>query len=152
MVARATVALALIIGTLSPAPPAKHGDPTRARQSAMVTFERPTWIAGELLTGTYLVVHDEESMSQGGPCTALYRPATRTAPAEEAVAFRCIPRERNAVSAFTTTVTSSRARGIDIFDTLTEFQFAGDLEGHGVPGAALASSGVVVRESIACAR
>ena len=140
MVSRVTLALVLLIGTLSPAPAARHGDPRPTRQSAVVTFERPTWVAGELLVGTYLIVHDEERMAQDGPCTALYRVGAKTAPAEEVVAFRCIPRERNAVSGFTATVTSNRAHGIDVFDTLAEFQFAGDMEGHGVPGVAFASS------------
>jgi hypothetical protein len=140
MVSRITVGLVLLVGALSPAPAARHGDPSPVRQSAVVTFERPTWVAGELLVGRYLIVHDEERMAQDGPCTALYRVGAPTAPAEEVIAFRCIPRERKAASGFTATVTSNRAHGIDVFDTLTEFQFAGDMEGHGVPGVALASS------------
>jgi hypothetical protein len=121
-------------------------------QMTRVICERPTWVAGELLVGSYVIVHDEESMAQNGPCTALYRMGTPTAPAEEVVAFRCIPHDRKAVSGFTTTVTSNQARGIDVFDTLTEFQFAGDLEAHGVPGLTLASSGARLPEAASCAR
>jgi hypothetical protein len=134
MVARAIVAALLLVGTLVPVSTAMNGDRTpRHHQSAMVRFERPTWVAGELLIGSYLIVHDEDKMTRGEPCTALYRVHQGTLPLEEVVSFHCIPHEREVVPAFTCTIKSNPALGIDTVDTLTEYQFAGDSEGHGVP-------------------
>lgn len=149
MVSRATVALVLLVGALVPATVATSGDRAPGHQSAIVGFEHPTWVAGEMLIGTYVIVHDEDKMTRGEPCTALYRVGARTRPLEEVVSFHCIPRERKVVSRFTTTVSSDPVLGMD---TLTEYQFAGDAEGHGVPTAALASVGLRVPESVVCAR
>jgi len=119
------------------------------QQSAIVRFEHPTWVASQILIGTYVIVHDEAKMARGEPCTAFYR-VTRTRPLEEVVSFRCIPHERTVVSSFTTTVDSDEALGVD---TLTEYQFAGDSEGHGVPTGALASDRLHVPTSVVvCAR
>jgi hypothetical protein len=114
----------------------------------------PHLLAGEKLIGTYVIVHDEGKMTRGEPCTALYRVGTRRRPLEEVVSFHCIPRERKAVPSFTTTVISNPAFRIDTFDTLTEFQFAGDSEGHAVPIAALARASDRRHgpESVVCAR
>jgi hypothetical protein len=152
MVSRVTVASVLLIGTLVPATFAMSGDRTPRQQSAIVRFERPTWVAGEMLIGTYVIVHDEDRMSRGEPCTVLHRVGPRGRPLEEVVSFHCIPRERKAVPSFTTTVSSNPAFRIDTFDTLTEFQFAGDSEGHGVPIGALASDRLNVPESVVCVR
>src|SRR4029078_6303378 len=92
------------VDALVPAAFAMNGDRTPRRQSAIVSFERPTWVAGEMLIGTYVIVHDDDKMAGGAPCTALYRVAPRNRPLEEVVAFHCIPRERKAVPGFTTTV------------------------------------------------
>ena len=91
-------------------------------------------------------------MAAGAPCTTFYRVGPRNRPLDEVVSFRCIPRERKAVPSFTTTVISKPAFRIDTFDTLTEFQFAGDSEGHGVPIGALASDRPHAPESVVCAR
>jgi hypothetical protein len=155
MVSRVTVASVLLLfGTLVPTTFAMTGDRAPGQQSAIVGFERPTWVAGEKLIGTYVIVHDEGKMTRGEPCTALYRVGTRRRPLEEVVSFHCIPRERKAVPSFTTTVISNPAFRIDTFDTLTEFQFAGDSEGHAVPIAALARASDRRHgpESVVCAR
>jgi hypothetical protein len=149
MVARAIVVSVLLAGTLVTAPVAVSGDGAPGHQSAIVRFERPTWVASEMLIGTYVIVHDEDKMTRGEPCTALYRVGTRLHPLEQVVSFHCIPRERKVVSRFSTTVRFDPVLGID---TLTEYQFAGDSEGHGVPTAALASDRLRVPESVVCAR
>jgi hypothetical protein len=115
----------------------------------MVRFEHPTRVAEQILIGTYVIVHDENNMTRGEPCTVLYRVGGRTRPLDEVVSFHCIPHERKVVLSFTTAVSSNPAVGID---TLTEYQFAGDSEGHGVPVAALASDQLHVPESVVCAR
>ena len=149
MVSRAIVASVLLFGTLVTAPVAMSGDRAPGQQSAIVSFEHPTWVASQMLIGTYVIVHDENKMTRGEPCTALYRVGARARPLEEVVSFHCIPRERKVVSRFTTTVSVDPVLGID---TLSEYQFAGDSEGHGVPTAALASDRLHVPESVVCAR
>ena len=152
MVSRAIVASVLLFGTLVGVDLAMTGDRVPGHQSAIVKFERPTWVAGEILIGTYVIVHDEDKMTRGEPCTALYRVGTRAHPLEEVVSFHCSPHERKVVSSFTITVSSNPTAGIDTFDTLTEYQFAGDSEGHGVPIAAVTSDRLRVPESVVCAR
>jgi hypothetical protein len=152
MVSRVTVASVLLVGALVPATFAMTGDKAPRQQSAIVSFERPTWVAGEMLIGTYVIMHDEDKMAGGAPCTAFYRVGPGNRPLEEVVSFHCIPRERRAVSSFTTTVISKPAFRIDTFDTLSEFQFAGDSEGHGVPIGVLASNRPHAPESVVCAR
>ena len=149
MVLRAIVASALLIGLLGLATVATSGDGAPSHQAAIVRFERPTWVASEMLIGTYMIVHDEDKMTRGEPCTALYRVGTRARPLEEVVSFHCIPRVRKVVPSFTIAVSANPAPSID---TLTEYQFAGDSEGHGVPMAARASDRLHVPESVVCAR
>lgn len=149
MVSRAIVASALFVATFALATVTTSGNGAPSHQSAIVRFEHPTWVAGQMLIGTYVIVHDEDKMTRGEPCTALYSVGTRTRPLQEVVAFHCIPRARHGVPSFTTTVNSNPALGID---TLTEYQFAGDSEGHGVPIAALASARRHLPESLVCVR
>src|SRR6202521_6300922 len=145
MVLRETVASVLFVGTLFPPTFAMSGDRALGQQSAIVRFERPTWVANRMLIGTYVITHDEGNMTRGDPCTALYLVGTGTHPLEEVVSFHCIPRERPVVPRFSIAVSSDPALGIDV---LTEYQFAGDSEGHGVPVAALASDRQHVPESV----
>jgi hypothetical protein len=149
MVSRAIVASVLLVGTLVPVTFAMSGDKAPSRQSAIVRFERPTWVASRMLIGTYVIVHDEDKMTRGEPCTSLYLVGPRTRPLEEVVSFHCIPRERKVVPSFSITVSSDPDLGID---TLTEYQFAADSEGHGVPVISLASDRLHVPESVVCAR
>ena len=114
------------------------GSAAARSQSAMATFARPTWVTGRLLIGTYLVVHDDDRMARGEPCTSFYRVGTRGLnPLDEVVSFHCIPRQRKPVRGFSMTVASNEIKATD---TLLEFQFAGDSEGHGVPLEARASA------------
>ena len=147
---RAIIGSVLLIGMLGPAAVATRGAGGPSHQSSIVRFERPTWVASAMLIGTYVIVHDEDKMARGEPCTALYRVVgTPAHPLEEVVSFHCIPRPRTVVSRFTSLVSSNPATGVD---TLTEYQFAGDSEGHGVPSAALASDQLHAPESVVCAR
>jgi hypothetical protein len=149
MRSQAIVTAVLLVGALVPAAVGTTGDRAHGRQSAIVRFERPTLVASQTLIGPYVIVHDEDKMTRGEPCTALYRVGARTRPLEEVVSFHCIPRERHVVSRLTTTVRVDSVLGID---TLTEYQFAGDSEGHGVPTAALALDRLHAPESVVCAR
>ena len=101
----------LLVGTLVTAAAAMSGDRAPGQQSAMVRFERPTWVAGQMLIGTYVIVHDEDKMTRGEPCTAFYCVGTSARPLEEVVSFHYIPHERRVVPSFTTTVSSNPAGG-----------------------------------------
>jgi hypothetical protein len=136
MALRAIAVSVLVVGTMVPATLAVDRNLATIRQFAIVEFERPTCVAGEMLIGTYVIVHDRGKMVRGEPCTALYRVGGRTRPLEEVVSFHCMPHERRVASSFRTTLSLNPALGID---TLVEYQFAGDSEGHGVPVLAFAA-------------
>jgi hypothetical protein len=130
VVPRVVVVSVLVAGALAPGTPAITRDRTPGQQSAMVRFEHLTCVAGEMLIGSYVIVHDKDKMARGEPCTALYRAGGRMGPLDQVVSFHCIPRERKVVSSSTTTIGMNPVLGVD---TLIEYQFAGDSEGHGVP-------------------
>ena len=109
---------------LVPATFATSGDKAPRQQSAIVGFERPTWVAGEMLIGTYVIVHDEDKMARGEPCTALYRVGLRNRPREEVVSFHCIPHERKVVLSFTMSVSSISSQ----FKSLTQAGRSGKSE------------------------
>jgi hypothetical protein len=127
--------MGLAIAVVALAALSETGRASNLRQTAVVTFERPTWVTTTMLIGEYVIEHDDGRMARGEPCTKLYRVMPGPHPLEEAVSFHCIPRERPIVSSFSMRVRQDPASGID---TLVEYQFGGDPEGHGVPGVALA--------------
>lgn len=100
-----------------------------ARRWAIVTFANPVQIGDQFLMGKYLIVHDEAKMANGEACTAIYRFDPAKGPREQVVAFHCVPAKRDVCA---TTKVTLQDRGLDI-PTLVEYQFAGDIEGHGVP-------------------
>lgn len=101
------------------------------RQWAAVFLFEPTLIGSTIVQGPVLFVHDEEKMARGEPCTSvrLFNPGD--GPAEEIASFHCIPRARAAVRTFTITTRPNTEYGFGC--VLTEYQFAGDTEAHGVP-------------------
>ena len=130
----------LAFATGTPATNGTHVAPIR--QWAIVNFDRTTQVAGYALNaGQYLIVHDFDKMDRGEPCTSIYTFGESGAgPQKEAVAFHCIPRDR-ALADHTTVAMDTVAGdtgGCTLswgwnMDRMTEFQFAGDTEGHGVP-------------------
>ena len=149
MRSRAIVGVLLLVGVLAPRTFATTADMAPQRQWAIVNFEHPTKVWTEILTGPYLVVHDDARMARGEPCTSFYRVETPTGRQEEAVSFHCVPHERQVVETFITTVNWDAALGMY---TLTEYQFAGDGEGHSVPITALAEDQIRVRAPETCVR
>ena len=143
------LAVLVLVGALAPAAFATTGDGTARRQSAIVNFERPTWVASAMLMGTYVIVHDDGRMARGEPCTVLYRVGRRTHPLDEAVSFHCIPHEGRVFRDFTTTVERNPTR---CSDTLLEDQFAGDSEVHGVPIVARVTNRLRTQSPIVCVR
>lgn len=151
MRSRAILVAVLLLGALVPttlATPAIGGAPQR--QWAIVNFEHPTKVSTELLMGPYLVVHDEATLARGEPCTRIYPIETPGWGRDEpTVSFDCIPRTRPAVERFTIATEWDDALGMY---TMKEYQFAGDVEGHGVPLAALAEDHLRERVSAVCVR
>ena len=100
-----------------------------AKRWAIVNFQSPVQIGDRLLMGAYLVVHDDEKMARGEPCTSIYRFDKTRGPQEEVYAFHCVPFEEQVCDK---TTFKTLERGLDI-PLLTSYQFAGDTEAHGVP-------------------
>ena len=88
-----------------------------------------TSIAGAFVSGPVVFVHDDAKMARGEPCTGVYRFVPGTGPAEEIVSFHCKPRWGAAPAQFTV-ATKNDPNGLRV---MTEYQFAGDKEAHGVP-------------------
>ncbi len=123
------LAVVALVATLVPPTFATTGDGTLRHQSAIVNFEHLTWVGNARLIGPYVIVHDDARMAAEGPCTSLYRVRPGSLPLEEVAAFHCIPRERAVARNITTVIERNPTTG----DTLMEYQFEGDTEGHGVP-------------------
>lgn len=95
---------------------------------AIVNLNQPTMIAGTLVVGPVMFVHDDAKMARGEACTSVHR-FWPTGAAEQLVAFHCKPRSGHAPAKFTASVKDD-ASGPRM---LTAYQFAGDTEAHGVP-------------------
>ena len=136
----AFVGTLFLIGLLGIGTVATNGDSSSpVRQSAIVKLTEPTQIASVLVEGVVLFTHDKAKMARGEPCTSVYLFDRATGPGDKIVSFHCIPTTRKVVHEFTITTRPNEALGFGC--VLTEFQFAGDAEGHGVPGtSALASA------------
>ena len=100
------------------------------RESAVLEFVETVKLAGVLLRGEYLVVHDEERMARGEPCTYVYAGKEQDQ-AKLVVSFHCIHVDREMVD--TTKLTFSRRIAPYNTAEITEIQFAGSKDGHKVP-------------------
>lgn len=99
-----------------------------ARKSAEFQFDRPTLIAGVQVEGGVIFVHDDDKMAKGEACTAVYR-SERGRRGKMLVEFMCQPVARAAVPHFRVRCRTLSASQ----DRLTEYQFQGEVEAHGVP-------------------
>ena len=106
-------------------------DAVPTRRSAVVRFLNPTLIAGSFVLGTVVIEHDDDKMAKGEPCTTVYRFKSANELGEPLVSFMCVPQERPLATKFEATLLQT----ISWPDRLTEYQIAGEREGHGVPGA-----------------
>src|SRR5438045_2020778 len=98
------------------------------RQSALVQLARPTIIAGAIVSGQVIFVHDDEKMANGEPCTTVYQYQSGQQ-GTKLVEFMCKPNQVDRAEHFT----ARCARGISGPDVLVEYQFKGDTETHGAP-------------------
>jgi hypothetical protein len=104
------------------------------RQWAIVELTQPTLIGSTIVQGPVLFTHDDAKMARGEPCTTVFLFEPGKGPAEEITSFHCIPRSRPVAARFTVRTRPNDELGFGCI--LTEYQFAGDAEGHGVPVAA----------------
>jgi hypothetical protein len=101
---------------------------TGRKQKATMQFMQPVVLQGVTLKGEYLFVHDDAAMTRGEACTRVYKGNVED-PNKLVVAFHCVPIERTKASYF---VVRTNQVAPDVIE-LTEFQFKGDTESHGVP-------------------
>ena len=135
MGSRIFVSAFLLVGTLATGMVATSGDGAApARQWAVVYFAEPTLIVSTIVQGPVLVTHDAAKMARGEACTSvqLFEPAK--GPVEEIASFHCTPTPRDVVRKFTIRTRPNMELGYGC--VLTEYQFAGESEAHGVPAPA----------------
>ncbi|MGH9822803.1 MAG: hypothetical protein ACREDR_06075, partial [Blastocatellia bacterium] len=106
------------------------------REQAVVEFQDKTLVAGVVLQGKYLVVHDEALSAKGEPCFRVYqyvegKEAAAAQSEKPVVAFHCQPVDRKKATDLVTTVGMSEG-GLLV---LREIQFAGSEKGHKIPEA-----------------
>ena len=128
MRSRVLAGVLLLLGVSSVALVATNGV-APARQWAIVQLERPTLIAGRFAVGTVLFVHDDTKMAAGLPCTDVFRFELGKGPTELVTSFHCTPKTRQLLTTFQMSTQTTPEGAL----RLLEYQFAGDLEGHGVP-------------------
>jgi hypothetical protein len=101
-------------------------DAPEVRQRAVVRFWNPVRVAGKILMGKFIVEHDTDRMARGEPCTHIYDFYSKTL----AAAFHCTHLTRTPSPTATVSI-APRAQSVGV---MTEFQFAGESDAHGVPG------------------
>jgi len=131
MRARVLVVAFGLVSVLGAATVTRGDGVTPVRQWAVTYLTEPTLIGSTIVQGPVLITHDDDKMARGEPCTTVQLFEPGTGPAEEIAAFHCIPVSRRVVDKFTVRTKRNAALGFGCI--LTEYQFAGDAEGHGVP-------------------
>ena len=127
MRSRLFVGSLLVIGAISFA--AVHVATAPAVKWAAINLKTTTVIAGAFVSGPVIFVHDDARMARGEPCTSVHRYDAVKGLGEELVAFHCKPRWGKAATTFTQN-TMTKPDGPPV---MTEYQFAGDDESHGIP-------------------
>ena len=121
----------LMVAVLATGAVASGDGAGRSRQWAAIFLTEPTLIGSTIVQGPVLFVHDDAMMARGEPCTSVQLFNPGEGPSEEIAAFHCIPKARSAVHTFTIRTRPNTDYGFGC--VLTEYQFAGDTEAHGVP-------------------
>lgn len=123
--------LAVVVGSCAGHAAVSGDHPGTGRQQAVVYLSEPTLIGASIVSGPVLFVHDSGRMARGEPCTSIRLFDPVKGPLQELVSFHCIPRARRLAARFTITTRPNLELGYGCI--LTEYQFEGDSEGHGVP-------------------
>ena len=100
-----------------------------ARQQGIAFFLVPTQVAGVVVQGKTLIVHDHQKMARGEPCTTVY--GYHGKQATPLVSFMCKPEARPVTKKMVVTCVHNNFTWST--DVMTEYQFAGEPEAHGVP-------------------
>lgn len=131
MRSRILVGAFLLVGILAAGSVAMtRVDAAPAVRWAAINLAEPTLIAGSFVYGPILVEHDDARMARGEPCTVIYRFQPGKGLGKEITSFHCKPRwGDNTVDLFA--LSTRRNQNGDC--VLVEYQFAGDVEAHGVP-------------------
>ena len=100
------------------------------RETAVVEFTETVKLSGVLLRGQYLIVHDEEKMARGEPCTWVYA-GNEMNDTKLVASFHCTHVDRERADSFKITY----RRHLTPYETpeIAEIQFAGSTDGHKVP-------------------
>jgi hypothetical protein len=132
MKSRIIIGALLIVGVLGAGTFASRGDArvSGPRQWTIVNFINPVTVQGRPVMGPVMIVHDDEKMERGEPCTTFYRFDPSRGPREEIVSFHCTPVQRSAAAS--TTFTVERAADASC-KRLVEYQIAGESEAHAIP-------------------
>jgi hypothetical protein len=118
------VAATVLIGT----PAAGSKTVVGNKQKATVQFNDPVILQGVTLKGEYLFVHDDAGMTRGEPCTRVYKGNAEIS-SKLIAEFHCVRIERAKADYFAVRM-NQVAPGVT---QVTEYQFKGDTEAHGVP-------------------
>jgi hypothetical protein len=130
MLTRILVRGLLLLGVITAAvfvTPAIQANP--AVKWAAVYLPEPTLVAGTFIQGPVLFEHDDNRMTRGEPCTIVYQFRSGKGLGEELAAFHCRPRWGETSEKFGISTT----RDVNGHCVLRSYQFAGDVESHGVP-------------------
>ncbi len=120
----------VVVGLFSAGSMASTGSHATPRQWSVVTFSDPVVLRGHVLMGEYLIVHDDARMEKGEPCTSIYRFDPAKGPQQLVLEFVCQPQQRTVCERTTFTVERDSVLGLN---KVTDYQFAGDSELHGIP-------------------
>jgi hypothetical protein len=127
------VAVSVLVCLLGAGAFATSANTAPVRQRAVVYLQEPTLIGSTIVQGPVVFTHDDAKTAFGEPCTTVQLLEPGKGPTA-IVSFHCIPTRRPVVSRFTLRTRPNLDDGLGC--VLTEYQFAGDSEGHGVPAAA----------------
>lgn len=126
---RPSIAVSLLLAAIATGAVANGAVPRR--QWAVTYLKAPTLVGSTIVQGPVLFVHDDAKMARGEPCTSVFLFDPNKGPDEEIASFQCIPKTRKVAAYFTIRTKPNSDLGYGCI--LTEYQFAGDGEGHGVP-------------------
>lgn len=116
--------------TLINLPTLQADDHHKHQESAKIRFNETYKLKGVLLTGDYLVVHDDAMKARGEECIFFYR--VKSANTKElVVAYRCEAVQRAKADTFKIVATHRRTP-YDVSE-IQEIQFAGSTSAHRIP-------------------
>jgi hypothetical protein len=118
------------VGLLAIAPlPGGKGQALQ-KEVAFVEFPQQVRLLGVFLKGSYLIVHDDSRMAQGGDCLYVYK-RENGKPDKLVESYHCTPVARKKADQFT--VRMARVSNLVETREIREIQFAGSSEAHQVP-------------------